>query len=165
MLVGISYFTGGPRRIFNASVAEEPSRDSLSVNDAINGYIKYCQPIFLKSVIGAELSIQVSERLKQVEEVGDKTGLDILIDKLREPFADFVFFTIVKNANEQSTITGLVHLKSVNDYIAPISTLVRTWNAMADKLQDFIYWAASEECPYKVKIEKHMITPINSLNL
>lgn len=166
MLIGISYFTSGPRHIFNASDSNNPSRDSLSVNDAIEKFIKYCQPIFLKSAIGSDMSDLVEERLKKIEEGEyESSGIDILIDKLKDPFADFVFFTIMKNSNEQATITGMVRLKCANEYVSPTPVLVNAWNSMVNGLNCFLEWVVSKECPYKVKIDSNMLIPINTLNI
>ena len=149
MLIDVSYFTSGPRHIENASVAEMPSPNSLAVNEVINGYIKAFQSEFLHTAVGFSQS-----------------GYALLCEKLSEPFADYVFFHILRDMNTQATITGLVRLKCANEYISPIKRQVSVWNSMVKKNRLFVEWAMSDDCPFiGLKIQKNLLTPINTFNL
>ena len=49
------------------------------------------------------------------------TSLNIsVLEQLREPFANYVFYKILRDANSQATMTGLVRLKCANTYVAPL---------------------------------------------
>ncbi len=181
MLIDVSYFTSGPRHIENASVAEMPSPQSLAVNEVINGYIKAFQPEFLRNVVGAGLSQAITDYLEIIEQEKEaasdevdiseekdesQSGYAVLCEKLREPFADYVFYHILRDANTQATITGLVRLKCVNEYVAPFKRQVSTWNSMVKKNKLFVEWALSDDCPFTgMKINKNLLTPINTFNL
>lgn len=175
MLINVSFFISGPRHIQNASIAEMPTHDSLAVNEAIEGYIKAFQLEFLRSSVGSDLSRAITDYLEIVEqekeevtedeEKESESGYALLCDKLREPFADYVFFHILRDMNTQATITGLVRLKCANEYVSPIGKQVSTWNSMVKKNQMFVEWAASSDCPFNVKIDKNLLTLINTFNL
>lgn len=180
MLIDVSYFISGPRQIENASVAEMPEPNSLAVNEAINGYITEFQPEFLRSAVGTDLSRAITDYLKIIEQEKEEaseeaevleekeaeSGYGILCGKLREPFADYVFYHILRDANTQSTIKGLVRLKCANEYVAPIRRQVSIWNSMVKKNQLFVEWAMSDDCPFTgIRIEKNLLTPINIFNL
>ncbi|MFV0325365.1 MAG: hypothetical protein ACK5LF_13480 [Bacteroides xylanisolvens] len=181
MLIDVSYFTSGPRHIENASVAEMPSPNSLGVNEVINGYIKAFQTEFLRSAVGFSLSQAITDYLELIErekeDSSDKvdiseeneeprSGYAVLCEKLSEPFADYVFYHILRDANTQSTITGLVRLKCANEYVAPFKKQVSTWNSMVEKNKQFVEWAMSDDCPFTgMKINKNLLTPINTFNL
>ena len=137
MLIDVSYFMSGPRNIENVSVAEMPSPQSLAVNE-----------------------VDISE-----EKEAPHSGYAVLCEKLCEPFADYVFYHILRDANTQATITGLVRLKCANEYIAPLKRQVSTWNSMVEKNKQFVEWAMSNDCPFDVKITKNLLTPINAFNL
>ena len=89
----------------------------------------------------------------------------VLCEKLCEPFADYVFYHILRDANTQATITGLVRLKCANEYVAPLKRQVSTWNSMVEKNKQFVEWAMSNDCPFDVQITKNFLTPINAFNL
>ncbi|MDC2623369.1 hypothetical protein [Bacteroides ovatus] len=181
MLIDVSFFTSGPRHIQNASVAEMPTQDSLAVNEAIEAYIKAFQPEYLHDVVGASLSRAIVDYLELIEQEKDKSsdevdiseekeeeassGYAVLCEKLREPFADYVFYHILRDANTQATVKGLVRLKCANEYVAPIKRQVSTWNSMVKKNRLFVEWVMSDDCPFAVKIQKNLLTPINTFNL
>ena len=164
MLIDVSYFMSGPRHIENVSVAEMPSPQSLAVNEVINGYIKAFQPEFLRNVVGVTLSQAITDYLELIEREKEdssdevdiseekeapQSGYAVLCEKLCEPFADYVFYHILRDANTQATITGLVS----------------TWNSMVEKNKQFVEWAMSNDCPFDVQITKNLLTPINAFNL
>ena len=180
MLIDVSYFMSGPRHIENVSVAEMPSPQSLAVNEVINGYIKAFQPEFLRNVVGVTLSQAITDYLELIEREKEdssdevdiseekeapQSGYAVLCEKLCEPLADYVFYHILRDANTQATITGLVRLKCANEYIAPLKRQVSTWNSMVEKNKQFVEWAMSNDCPFDVKITKNLLTPINAFNL
>lgn len=182
MLIDISFFISGPRHIENASIATMPTQNSIAVNEAIEGYIDAFQSEFLRAALGANLSQTLTDYLELIEQEKDDSmdevdiseekeaqpasGYALLCEKLREPFADYVFFHILRDMNTQSTITGLVRLKCANEYIAPLKRQVSTWNSMVKKNRQFFEWALSDACPFTgMKIEENLLTPINSFNL
>lgn len=175
MLIDVSYFISGPRHIKNASVAQMPEPYSLAVNEAINEYIKAFQSEFLRAAVGlsfANAMIDYLELMEQEkenpEESEDNTesGYGLLCDRLRESFADYVFFHILRDMNTQATITGLVRLKCADEYVAPIGRQVSTWNGMVKKNRAFVEWAMSDNCPFiGLKISRNLLTPINTFNL
>ena len=181
MLIDVSYFTSGPRHIENASVAEMPSPNSLAVNEVIIGYIKAFQSEFLRNVVGDSLSQAVADYLDiieqekeyapdevdiSVEKVDYQSGYAVLCEKLREPFADYVFYHILRDVNTQTTVTGLVRLKCANEYVAPFKRQVSAWNGMVKRNRLFVEWAMSDDCPFTgLKIQKNLLTPINAFNL
>lgn len=154
MLIDISFFTSGPRHIQSASMAEMPEQYSLAVNEAIEGYIKAFQSEFLRDAVGVSFSRAISDYLELIEQEKDnssddtdisekeedksESGYAVLCEKLREPFADYVFFHILRDMNTQATITGLVRLKCVNEYISPIKRQVSVWNSMVKKNRLFV---------------------------
>lgn len=162
MLIDVSYFINGPRHILNASVADTPKQDSVAVNAHITGYINAYEMEFLRNVLGEELAEEVSEESKGVE-----VNLSIaeLCEYLKEPLADYVFYHILRDAGEQVTATGVVNLKSANEYVSPLRAQVATWNTMVSKLERFIKWVKSDECEYTITIAPHMLKTINNLNI
>lgn len=171
MLVDVSYFTAGPRQIRNATTAKMPNPASIMVNELINGYIKDFQRKFLNDIVGCTLAGQIMDYLDLVgqETEPDKEGnispYELVCRQIRDSFADYVFFHILKNLNVDATVTGLVQLKCENKYVAPIQKQVSIWNGMVERNRQFVRWAMSDECPYKVSIDKNLLTPINIFNL
>ena len=89
-----------------------------------------------------------------------------MCERLREPFADYVFFHILRDCQSQSTMTGLVRLKSANEYVSPIRRQVNIWNTLVDKHRRLAEWFQSKECPLEgLSIGNDMLTKINQLNL
>lgn len=173
MLIDVSYFLAGPRHIANATLAELPSQDSIAVNDTIVTYIKEFQPLFLSSMLGNKLSKEVTDYLELLdqenaeaeEDSEEESKYESLCKLLREPFANYVFFYILRDANSQATIKGLVLLKCDNTYVSPIQRQVSTWNDMVKKNREFVKWASSKQCPFTVSIDSNLLTPINTFNL
>lgn len=183
MLIDVSYFLYGPRHIANASLAKLPTQDSIAVNDAIIGYINEFQPQFLTCMLGRKLAKEVTDYLELLEqeklnpedsnqdeavtEVATVEGskYEPLCKMLRDSFANYVFFYILRDANTQATMKGLVQLKCDNTYISPIRRQVCIWNDMVNKNKEFVKWASSGECPFTVSIDSNLLTPINTFNL
>lgn len=172
MLIDCSYFTKGPRHILNASMGNHDTLrnpNAAEVNKAIEAYIEDNQERFLVRVLGATLGNKVNAYLVCQEEDENPTSnknFDAICEHLREPFADYVFYYILRDSAAQATITGLVRLKCANDYVAPIRRQVSTWNAMVEKNRLFALWSQSVDCPIAgISISEDMTTKINSLNL
>ena len=153
---------------------EMPSPQSLAVNEVINGYIKAFQPEFLRNVVGVTLSQAITDYLELIERERKilqmklifqkrrkppQSGYAVLCEKLCEPFADYVFYHILRDANTQATITGLVRLKCANEYIAPLKRQVSTWNSMVEKNKQFVEWAMSNDCPFDVQNNQESFDP------
>ena len=175
MLIDVSFFTSGPLHIENASVAKMPSQNSLAVNEAINGYIEAFQYDFLLHIVGESLADAITDYLELIEQEKEETEevksddpesrYAVLCSKIREAFAYYVFFHILRDMNSQATVSGLVRLKCANEYVSPIRRQVSTWNALVGKNRLFAAWISSNDCPFDVKIDKNLLTNINTFNL
>lgn len=172
MLIDCSYFVDGPRHIQNATLGNSgrmPKANSEEVNAAIEAYIKMFQWPFLKEALGAPIASSVNSYLKLHEKhEGEKhdIDLDMVIEQLREPFANYVFYKILRDSNSQATMTGLVRLKCANDYVAPIRRQVSTWNDMVNMIADFSAWCKSSDCHVSgIVTDSNLLTKINVLNL
>lgn len=172
MLIDSSYFCKGSRHILNATLGTNdalPNPNAMEVNLAIEAYIEEYQERFLCLMLGYTLGNRVNTylvRLEDDENPKHMPNLDAICDRLRESFADYVFFHILRDMNTQSTMTGLVRLKCANEYVAPIRRQVSVWNSMADKNRLFAKWCDSSECTISgISIDSNMLTYINSLNL
>ncbi|MDE7465005.1 MAG: hypothetical protein K2M59_03900 [Muribaculaceae bacterium] len=172
MLIDCSYFTKGPRHILNASIGSNdklPNPNGMEVNLAIEAYIAENQETFLRRMLGSSAGNKVNAYLVCLdddERPNHIEGIDALCDKLKESFADYVFFHILRDLNTQATMTGLVRLKCANEYVSPIRRQVSIWNSMVEKNRLFSEWCSSSECAISgISIETDMLTYINSLNL
>lgn len=169
MLIDSSYFTEGPRHILNASAERTPNMNSDYVNEAIDGYIKHCQPTFLKGVVGVPLASAVTAYLKLLDKYPEEerdADLEAVVERLKEPFANYVFYHILSVGNTQATMTGLERLKCANQYIAPIRRQVSAWNDMVDMLTDFSEWSMSVECNVPgIITNADLLTKINIMNI
>jgi hypothetical protein len=168
MLVDVSYFTTGPRHILNASLGTLPNPNAQEVNAAIEDYIAYYQEQYLYEMLGETLGNKVNAYLVCQDE-GDninKENIETLCAQLRQSFADYVYYKIIGDSNEQATITGLQRLKSANSFVAPITRQVKVWNAMVERNQRFVQWSKSSECYFtNIHTSSNMLTKINSFNL
>ena len=169
MLIDCSYFTVGPRHIQNCTLGKVPNPNAEEVTATIKAYIaKYQQP-FLTRAVGAPVAGAIISYLKLIEIEPDtepQADLDMVIEQLREPFAEYVFFHILRDSNTQATMTGLVRLKCDNDYVAPIRRQVNTWNDMVDMIAGFAEWCKSSNCTMPgISTDPHLLTKINVLNL
>ena len=177
MLIDVTSFTSGPRQIENAVVPQKTA-NNIAVASRINGYIELLQPEFLRKAVGKQLGQSIDEYCRvehrhqgeepveqnenqQVELAEPDERMESLIKLLKEPFADYVFFYMLRDMNVQPTITGLVQLKCANSYVSPLEKGVQTWNHMVDGLSLFLEEVTVEG----VTIESEMLTYINKFNL
>lgn len=169
MLIDASYFTKGSRHILNASLGKMPDPNAIEVTGAIHAYIGEYQEKYLAEMLGRTIGRRINAYLDCLESDEDPhhfENLDKVCDELRDSFADYVFWHILRDMNTQSTMTGLVRLKCANEYVAPINRQVSVWNTMVDKHRRFEQWSNSEDCPLRdICIENKMLTKINNLNL
>lgn len=165
MLIDVSYFTAGPRQIYNATFGKGTPKE----NSVIEQYIAEYQEEFLCRVLGDEVGTALQKYLDDLDcdpESEIDKDMDALCAKLRKPFADYVFFYILRDAGQTSTITGLVKLKGANQYVEPIVRQVSTWNRMANSLNLFAEWVDNGECPVPgISIDEYLLEPINRFNL
>lgn len=172
MLIDCSYFTKGSRHILNASqgtVGTVPDANAIQVNSAIEAYIAENQMQFLVRMLGSTLGNKIHNYLVCIEEDEEprhRENFDAVCEQLRESFADYVFFRILRDSNTQSTITGVVRLKCANEYVAPIHRQVNVWNTMVERNRLFAEWCQSKDCNLNgISISSDMVTKINPLNL
>lgn len=165
MLIDVSYFTAGPRQILNATLGKGTTRE----NAVIEQYIAEYQEEFLCRVLGDKVGAAMQSYLCELDnkpEADNDKDMDALCAKLRKPFADYVFFYILRDSGQQASITGVVKLKSANSYVEPIVRQVSTWNRMANKLNLFAEWVDGGECPVSgIVIDKYLLESINRFNL
>lgn len=167
MLIDCTYFTAGPRHILNATLGTV-NPNATEVCSAIEAYIAKLQKPFLYGVLGIEVGKQALDYIKMLdaEEAERDIDLDMVLEQLKEPFADYVFFKILRDSASQATMTGLVRLKCANEYVSPMRRMVSTWNEMVEAVADFIDWCDSDECPFPgIVTSNDFKTKINSLNL
>lgn len=169
MLIDVSYFVEGPRHIQNASTSKTAGADSLAVTGHIEAYIKKLQPVFLESMLGEKEAGYAMDYLDMSDDEGNEdtepSKYEIVCDKLKEAFADYVLFNILRDASSQATITGNVRLKCANEYISPIKAQVIAWNRMVDANVKFILWAREGNCPISLETQTNMLNKINQFNL
>lgn len=172
MLIDCSYFSKGARHILNCNMPSSssmPNPNSEEVCSVVQSYIDENQEMYLRRVLGNMLGWRIHAYLVCLEE--DETTkrnakFDAVCDQLREPFADYVFYHILRDSNEQSTITGIVQLKGSNTYVAPIRRQVTAWNRMVMRHRSFAEWVKSPECMLDgISIHAEMLSKINTLNL
>lgn len=173
MLIDVSYFTAGPRHILNASTSASPAQNSLSVNQHIMGYVRHYQLAFLCEMLGDAMAVALDAYLTAKEEF-EKTeneneefavneDYESICGNLRESFADYVFFYILRDAATQATDRGLVIWKNENEVVSPIVRQVSIWNEMVKRNIRFKEWAQSKS--YSVEVSDNMTTRINRFNL
>lgn len=181
MLIDCSYFLEGPRHILNATAGNSapkplpilpgslPMDNSVAVNKTIEAYIAEYQEEFLKRMLGEALGNKAHTYLVALEEDENpvrKPSYDEALERLKTSFADYVFFHILRDANTQATVTGLVRLKCANEYVSPIRRQVTVWNSMVDRNTAFATWAATSGCPLSgIETADYMLTKINALNI
>lgn len=162
MLIDVTSFTRGPRQIENA-VETQKNANQIAVSERINGYIEFYRPEFLRRVVGEQLGMQIAVYSETEHEEPDES-LESLIGLLKEPFADYVFFHMLRDMNVQPTITGLVRLKCANDYVSPLAKGVQTWNRMVSGLRRLVIKSVGLGVE-GASIDKDMLTEINTFNL
>ncbi|MCF0219327.1 MAG: hypothetical protein HUK14_06055 [Muribaculaceae bacterium] len=165
MLIDVSYFTAGPRQILNATLGKGTTKE----NALIEQYILEYQEEFLHHVLGNDVGETMQAYLVKLDEDPEAEkdpSLEAVCSKIRKAFADYVFFYILRDAGQSATITGLVKLKSANAFVEPIVRQVNSWNRMADRLNAFIEWVDTGECPVDgIVIDEDLLQPINRFNL
>lgn len=162
MLIDYTYFAKGTRQIMNATLGPTPSPNSVEVCGTIEAYISEYQETYLRGMLGDETGNKINAYLICIDEDEKPEHIqsfDSVCERLKDSFADYVFFHILRDINTQTTITGLVRLKCANAYVSPIRKQVDIWNAMVDKHRMFQKWSKSD-C-----IKKELLEKINHFNL
>ncbi|MCR8919192.1 hypothetical protein [Bacteroides sp. ET225] len=168
MLIDVSYFVAGSRHIQNASISNTAGADSLAVKGVIESYIKELQPVFLDAMLGEKEASYAMDFLDMPvgeDAGGEPSKYEAVCDKLKEPFADFVLYHILRDASSEATITGNVRLKCANEYISPVNAQVVAWNRMVSANVKFIQWARDGNCPIDLVTQTNMLNKINRFNL
>ena len=160
MLIDTTYFLDGYRQIQNAtSVHDELRPDNQAVNASINAYIARYQGVFLDKAVGKVFaqSLLAYAELDEAERTDEE--MNYILDAIREPLADFVYYKIVRDAGEYTTKTGVIRLKGANTALSPVMRQVTAWNEMVDKMQAIV----AEVVAYTVEIvvESDLLTKIH----
>ena len=158
-LIDCSYFYAGPLQIENAKPVDDLDNNAYAVQEAVTAYIERYQGEFLRKMLGNVLAVSVLTTLVS----GDPDDMEDLLEKLRLPFAHYVYFKMVGDSNQTMTATGLVALKSANAYQVPRQRMVKVWNDMVELNKGFVAWA--EKSDYEVYYQVEMVTPVNQFNL
>lgn len=164
-LIDCSYFYAGPLQIMNAKATDDLDNNAYAVQEAITAYIERYQEEYLLAMVGKDVANAVTYYLAclEVDEDYVDEEAEELCEKLRLSFAHYVYYKIVGDANQTMTITGLMLLKSANEYQSPRQRMVKVWNDMVKLNKQFVEWA--ETSVYEVFYQVNMITPINQYNL
>lgn len=159
-LIDCSYFYAGPLAIENAAATSDLDNNAFAVQEHITGYIEHYQGEFLRNMLGDVLAGAVTEHLDTND--GD-LGMESLCGRLRMSFAHYVYFKMAGDVNQTMTTTGLVRLKSANDYQPPRQRMVKVWNDMVELNRQFVKWAETSD--FEVYYRVNMVTPINQFNI
>lgn len=164
-LIDCSYYYVGPLQIMNARPIDDLDNNAIAVQETITGYIERYQGEFLLKMVGKDVAKVITDYLanREADENYVDEKVETLCQQLRPSFAHYVYFKIAGDANQTMTITGLVTLKSANDYQVPRQRMVRVWNDMVKLNEQFIAWAETSD--YDVYYYTEMLTPINQFNL
>ena len=165
MLIDVSYFTKGARRIQNASANDRMKADSGATNSVIESYIECYQHRFLSAVVGEKEAGYIEDYLGMADSEEGESKYREVCERLKEPFADYVMFYILRDSNIQKTVTGSVKLKSANTSVSTIRAQVNVWNDMVGRNLDFIRWAREGNCPIDLVTETQMLNRINQFNI
>lgn len=166
MLIDCSYFCNGPRKIQNATLGNTPNPNRGEVNSAIMGYVCYYQERFLSDMLGDSLGNKIHTYLICQDEGGKPTigEFDEICVQLKESFADYIFYNIIRDSSSSATFTGFVRLKGANEHISPARRQVSTWNMMVQRNRRFEQWAR-DNGRNAITVSKSMLTKINILNI
>lgn len=173
MLIDLSYFTKGTRHLLNAySEGDGPEGyGTQAVRERVEGYISTLQLRFLFEAVGYGLAKDLDGYLTGLDEAagGDDAGGDgegpdpyfeSILAPLREPFADYVAYRLLRDAGQDATITGLVDLDSDNGYVDVSGRMASLWNDMVWRMKAFA------SVPREgVVTDANLLTTINTLNI
>lgn len=169
MLIDCSYFTTGPRRVLNASLGTMPNSNAEEVNAVIEASIAAYQRPFLCGALGPLVGGWCATYLKLLDKdaaAERDQRLDTMLEMLREPFADYVLFKMLRDSVAQATITGAQRIKNANVAVSPMQQQTTAWNRMVDELKAFKEWSASDECDVPgIEPSHDFLTPVNVFNL
>ena len=165
MLIDITYFTSGPRQIENAVSVASPSAQQRAVSNTVDSYIRHLQGSVLDAAVGSVTRAAVEEylELSKDEHFEEDNDTEVLLEYLRGPFADYVFYYILRDAGQQPTITGLVELKSANSYVEPLTRQAHVWNRMADGVARLVEYCSGKGCPFDITVQRYMLMKINPM--
>ena len=168
MLIDRSYFTKGSRHILNATLGTLPNPNAREVVEFIEAFISEYQEEFLTRLLGSSVGNRLNAYLVCLDEdenPAHNERLDAVCDRIREPFADYVFYKMLGTTGTDATMNGLVRIKSANTPVSPLRRQVQAWNAMVEKNRSFSAWVSSECDVSGIEVSEAMLTKINSLNL
>lgn len=166
-LINSTYFTKVPRRVETVTLGTLPDPNAKAVNEVIDGYIDSYEPEYLRNLLGEEGSGYVFRYLKDREEPGKDTDEDLekLLDFLREPCAEYVFFHFLSGTTTQATITGVTANNGGDPHVSPMLKQVQTWNRMVDRHRDLQSWLSKHPRLSGFRIRCEMVEKINRFNL
>lgn len=169
MLIDCSYFISGTRHILNASKGITPDPNAVAVNRTIMGFVYEFQKDFLCKMLGERIGTEADAYLRtkdSEEEYELNEDYELVLDSLKESFADYVFYQILGESNSEATITGLVELKSSNRIVSPQGKMIAVWNRMVNRNRLFKEWMNTDKFPLRgAEIKESMLTTINAFGI
>ena len=182
LLIDCTYFCKGERFIQNApTTIDTEDQNEIAVKDTIEGYVETLQDEFLCSMLGDSAAAILQSYLDQKAEVDARNAkledgeepevfetdaeLEFLADGLKESFADYVFYKMLRSVNTLVTTTGVVELKSANRYRTPADRQASIWNRMVGRNMKFVEAAKNALANYTIYYSANLVTPINPHNL
>lgn len=167
MLCDLTYFTKGTRHLLNAysEAGGTEAYGTQAVRERVEGYISTLQLRFLCEAVGYRLAKDLDGYLTALDRDGEGRDAhdayyDELLEPLREPFADYVAYRLLRDAGQDATITGLVAVDSDNGYVDVSMRMATLWNDMVWKMEEFA------AMPHEgVETDRSLLTTINTLNI
>ena len=169
-LIDCTYFTKGERIIQNAPATPTPiEQNQIAVKNTIDGFILSLQDEFLCGMVGyTVMKLLLAYAETGAMEEGDEdydAELSYLLDAVKEPFADFVMYRILRATITHATTTGTVQLQSGNAFVNPELLMVQNWNNMVKRVRQFFGECDEHVRSYSVVVDENFMTPINGMNL
>lgn len=168
MLIDVSYFTKGGRKVQYATSQATDDVNSLATNEYLTDFISGLQSEFLNAMLGTELGPVITAYLDMLDNetsAEHNPDNDVLCIHLKESFADYVFFMLLRDNGKYVTTTGTYRMSSDNTQISPIDIQVAVWNDMVKRNKEFYSWANSAFCKFEIEVNSYMLKRINALNL
>ena len=159
-LIDCKYFYVGPLQVQNARPIDDLDANAQAVQESITAYIERYQSEYLEKMLGEELAQQV---LSYFDGESEDAAMESLCEKLRLSFAYYIYYKLVGDVNQTTTITGLMKLKSANENQPIRNRMTRVWNEMVDLHKKFLKWA--EASSFNVFYREEMVTYINQYNI
>ncbi|MDD6210508.1 MAG: hypothetical protein PUB21_07890 [Bacteroidales bacterium] len=153
MLIDTTYFKG---ELFIKDLslgAGVPSETRDDIQKDLYAFIEQYEPVYLKNMFGPDMSVPLSDYIRQRDSISDKVEkweniIALLMEGGYSPIAGYVYFYYVRSHQAVATPNGTAREIDSSAFAGSNLKMIVAWNSMVRRNREIAAWMREHSSDY-----------------